>query len=281
MSEILSIHAALRRAQETLGRTETAALEAAVLLAHVLETSRAHLHTWPEQRLNAAQQYGFFALVARRAAGEPLAYLTGHREFWSLDLHVNRHTLIPRPETERLVELALAHLPQDRETRAADLGTGSGAIALALAAERPACRIIATDLSAEALAVARGNARRLGLDRVEFRHGDGFAPLQGECFDLIVANPPYIAENDPHLAEGDLPAEPRHALVAGPDGLAMLSVIIRGAAVHLHAQGWLLLEHGYDQSTAVAARLRTAGFRAVQTWRDHAGIERVTGGQRP
>jgi release factor glutamine methyltransferase len=281
MSEILSIHAALRRAQEVLGRVETAALETEVLLAHVLATSRAHLHTWPEQRLDTAQQQGFFALVARRAAGEPLAYLTGRREFWSLDLHVNRHTLIPRPETERLVELALARLPQDREGRVADLGTGSGAIALALAAERPACRIIATDLSAEALVVARGNARRLGLDKVAFRHGDWFAPLQGECFDLIVANPPYIAEGDPHLAEGDLPAEPRHALVVGPDGLAMLAAIVREAAAHLQAQGWLLLEHGHDQSAAVAALLRTAGFRAVQTWHDHAGIERVTGGQRP
>lgn len=281
MAEGFTIAAALQAAVERLAGREAAALEAEVLLAHVLENSRAHLRTWPEKPVSLAQRQAFFALIARRAAGEPVAYLTGHRDFWSLDLLVDRHTLIPRPETERLVELALARLPQGRDTRAADLGTGSGAIALAIAWERPRCHIVATDVSTGALAIASANAARFDLRNVTFCAGEWFAPLDEERFDLIVSNPPYVAEGDPHLAEGDLPAEPRRALVAGPSGLEMLSVIIDGAAIHLHTGGWLLLEHGYDQAASVAKALRAAGFEAVECWRDGAGIERVTGGRRP
>lgn len=281
MAESLTIAAALKSGSKQLQMQDAAALEAELLLAYVLGTPRAHLRTWPEKTLSRAQQRSFLALVERRAGGEPLAYITGHREFWSLDLMVNRHTLIPRPETERLVELALARLPPDRDSRAADLGTGSGAIALALAAERPRCRIVATDISREALAVATGNAARLGIHNVSFRAGAWFAPLAAERFDLIVSNPPYVAEGDPHLAEGGLPAEPREALVAGPGGTEMLAIIAGGAPAHLAAGGWLLLEHGYDQAAAVVACLQEAGFCAVESWRDDAGIDRVTGGRRP
>jgi release factor glutamine methyltransferase len=280
MSASLSIQQALEQARNLLhGRDGDAALEAAVLLSHVLAVSRAHLHAHREQQLTAAQQQDFFALITRRSAGEPVAYLTGHREFWSLDLLVNRHTLIPRPETELLVELALQRLPPDDECHVLDLGTGSGAIALAIAGERPRGRVIATDLSPEALAVARRNADRLNITNVTFRQGSWFTPLDDARFDLIVANPPYVAEHDPHLAEGDLPAEPPGALVAGATGLEMITAIINGAPRFLRAGGWLLLEHGYNQAQDVIALLRRAGYAEARTWRDAADIERVSGGR--
>lgn len=280
MQKTLSIQQALIAAREQLTSNDAAGLEAEVLLAHVLGKPRDHVRVRSGQMLTELQQERFSGLIKRRAAGEPVAYLTGHREFWSLDLSVNRHTLIPRPETELLVELALQRIAVENETRVADLGTGSGAIALAIAAERPPCRIIATDICAEALAIARDNAERLRLPNVEFRQGAWFTPLARERFDLIASNPPYIAQDDPHLVEGDLPAEPRHALVGGVSGLEMLEVIISAAPAHLQDGGWLLLEHGYDQASAVTHLLLTGGFRNIQTWRDTAGIERVSGGQR-
>ena len=281
MTTLLSIQDALKVAVETLARSgDTAALDAEVLLARVLGKPRSHLRARPEQRLQQLQQQHFFDLIRRRAAGEPIAYLTGHREFWSLDLMVNPHTLIPRPETELLVEIALAHIPLPQEALIADLGTGSGAIALAVACERPLCRVIATDIDPEALRVARANGERLNIRNVEFREGAWFAPFSDERFDVIVSNPPYVAEHDPHLEEGDLPAEPRRALVAGPTGLEMIGAIVGEAPRFLRDQGWLLLEHGYQQAEATAALLREAGYRRIQTWRDAADHERVSGGQR-
>jgi len=280
MSESLSIVDALKQAQENLVRSDSAALEAEILLSHVLGKPRTHLRTWPEQSLGEDQQQRFFNLIARRAAGEPVAYLTGRREFWSLELEVNPHTLIPRPETELLVETALARISFQGEAHIADLGTGSGAIALAIASERPRCRVVATDICSEVLATAQNNARRLKLSNVEFRQGEWLAPLRHECFDVIVSNPPYVAEHDPHLAEGDLPAEPRRALVAGPLGLEMIAAIVEGASGHLREGGWLLMEHGYDQAAATAGLLREAGYDNIQTWRDAVGIERVSGGKR-
>lgn len=281
MSESFSIQDVLKAAIKTLVmHSDAAALEAEILLAHVLGVPRSHLRTWPDQALQEAQLRHFFDFIARRAAGEPIAYLTGRREFWSLELIVNPHTLIPRPETELLVEIALAHIPLHSEAHVADLGTGSGAIALAIASERPRCRIVATDLSPHALDAARANARRLNLSNVEFREGAWLAPFSDEHFDVIVSNPPYVAEDDPHLLEGDLPAEPRRALVAGPTGLEMISAIINQAPRHLRDEGWLLMEHGYNQAAATAALLREAAYRHMQTWRDAAGNERVTGGQR-
>nr|MDQ2702513.1 peptide chain release factor N(5)-glutamine methyltransferase [Pseudomonadota bacterium] len=221
----------------------------------------------------------YATLVARRIGGEPVAYLTGRRGFRHLELRVTPDTLVPRAETELLVELALERLPPQQASRIADLGTGSGAIALALASERPRATVLATDASAAALAVARANAGDLGIDNVEFRAGDWFAPLAGERFDLIASNPPYIALGDPHLDEGDLRFEPPAALSSGPDGLDAIRTIVRGAAAHLSPGGWLLLEHGWDQGGAVRVLLVAAGFDDVSTARDLEQRDRVTLGR--
>jgi release factor glutamine methyltransferase len=204
-----------------------------------------------------------------------VAYLVGSRGFWTLDLAVTPATLIPRPETELLVGLALERIPVDVDARIADLGTGSGAIALAIAKERPRARVVATDASSDALDIARANARGNGIGNVEFRHGDWFAPLAGEMFELIASNPPYIALGDPHLGEGDLRFEPASALSSGSDGLDAIRAIIRHAPSHLRAGGWLLLEHGWGQGEAVRTLLRGAGFVDVVTERDLEQRERV------
>ena len=255
--------------------------EADLLLAHVLERPRTWLFTHGDAEADDAAVERFQALVRRRQQGEPVAYLVGQRGFWRFDLRVDPSTLIPRPETERLVELALAHLPEDRELRIADLGTGSGAIALALAFERPRARVVATDASASALDVARGNAKALHLDNVEFRHGDWMAPLRDERFALIASNPPYIALDDPHLREGDLRFEPASALSSGSDGLDAIRAIVAGAPSHLRPDGWLLLEHGWEQGSAVRALLEQAGFTDVATQRDLEDRDRVTLGRWP
>ncbi|WP_240126445.1 peptide chain release factor N(5)-glutamine methyltransferase [Thermomonas alba] len=251
-----------------------------LLLAEALGRSRGWLYAHPEAAVPAPAQARFEALLARRQAGEPVAYLLGRQGFWSLELEVGPATLIPRPETECLVELALARLPAGQPLRVADLGTGSGAIALALARERPQARIVATDASVAALAVARRNAERLGLGRVEFRQGDWLAPLCGERFDLIASNPPYIEAGDPHLTQGDLRFEPPAALASGADGLDAIRVIVRDAGRHLHPGGWLLLEHGWNQGAAVRGLLEAAGFVEVATERDLEGRDRVSLGRR-
>jgi len=254
--------------------------EAEILLAHCLGCDRTALWASPETAVPSAVAAACRALARRRAAGEPVAYLVGHRGFWTLELEVTPAVLIPRPETELLVEQVLAAFPADAPVRLVDLGTGSGAIALAVAAERPCWEILATDAAADALAVARRNAARLGLVAVAFRLGDwaqAFRP--GERFSVIVSNPPYVAEGDPHLVEGDLPWEPRAALVAGPDGLDAIRRLVATAPAHLAPGGWLLLEHGADQGAAVRAILAGAGLDAVHTVRDLAGLERVSGGR--
>ena len=253
--------------------------EAEALLAHVLGRSPAWLFAHGDEVLREDAAAAFRALVERRAAGEPVAYLVGRRGFWTLDLAVTPATLIPRPETELLVELALARMAPDAAV--VDLGTGSGAIALALASERPRARVVATDASLDALAVARDNATRLGLARVEFRHGDWYAPLAGERFDVIASNPPYIAAGDAHLAQGDLRHEPPSALASGPDGLDDLRRIAAGARPHLRPGGWLLVEHGFDQGASVRALFDAAGLRDVATERDFEGRDRVTLGRAP
>ena len=213
--------------------------DAALLLAHVLGRPRGWLHAHGDEEVGAAEAERFEQLLARRLAGEPVAYLTGTRGFWSFALSVTPDTLVPRPETERLVELALERLDTDRSLRLADLGTGSGAIALALASERPRAQVTATDASAAALEVARDNARRLSIGNITFHHGDWFAPLQGERFDLVASNPPYVALGDPHLAQGDLRFEPEMALSSGSDGLDAIRSIVRDAPAHLVSGGWL------------------------------------------
>lgn len=251
------------------------------LLAHVLGRSASWLYAHADARVDAPAAAAYRALLARRQAGEPVAYLLGRQGFWSLDLEVGPATLIPRPETERLVELALARLPADAPLSVADLGTGSGAIALALARERPQARIVATDASAEALAVAQRNAERLGLGRVAFRLGHWLEPLGEERFDLIASNPPYIERDDPHLAQGDLRFEPPAALASGADGLDAIRAIVGGAGRHLQPGGWLLLEHGWRQGAAVRALLDAAGFTEVASERDLEGRERVSLGRWP
>jgi release factor glutamine methyltransferase len=254
-----------------------ARLDAQLLLAHVLGITRARLLSHPEAPCSAAQVTKYRELLARRASGEPLAYLVGHRGFWSLELAVGPAVLVPRPETELLVERALARGPAGA-ARVADLGTGSGAIALALASERPDWHVVATDVSPEALEQARSNAAALGLARVEFRLGDWYAALAGEMFDLLVSNPPYVAAADPALAL--LRHEPQLALTPGDDALLSLRTLADGAAMHLALGGWLMLEHGADQGPAVRAALVLAGFRHVRSHRDLAGNERMTEGQR-
>ena len=254
--------------------------EAEQLLAHALGRDRAWLFAHAIDVLEARQVAAFEQLLARRIAGEPVAYLTGTRGFWTLDLQVNADTLIPRPETELLVELALARLPQGVAARVADLGTGSGAIALAVAIERPQAQVIATDASTGALEVAARNALANGITNVEFRQGNWFAPLRGERFDLIASNPPYIAEGDPHLQQGDLRFEPATALSSGSDGLQDIRDIVSNAGEHLVAGGWLLLEHGLEQGDAIRELLEAAGFVDAVTERDLELRDRVTLGRK-
>lgn len=255
--------------------------EAELLLLHVLGRERGWLFAHATDLLDPATAEAFAALLQRRIAGEPVAYLLGRRGFWTLDLAVSPATLIPRPETERLVELALERLPEGMPLRIADLGTGSGAIALALASERPLAQIVATDMSADALAVAAGNARQHGLANVAFRQGSWHAPLAEERFDLIASNPPYIASDDPHLAQGDLRFEPATALASGHDGLDDIRLIIAGAPAHLQPGGWLLMEHGWDQGEAIRALLEGAGFVEVETALDLEQRDRVSLGRWP
>ncbi|WP_455384797.1 peptide chain release factor N(5)-glutamine methyltransferase [Acidihalobacter prosperus] len=273
------IDAALASARQRLGGiAESPMLEAELLLAHVLDKPRTYLRAWPERRLDAERADTFEKLLSRRAAGEPLAYLLGHREFWSLDLEVAPGVLIPRADTETLVERALELIPADQAARVADLGTGSGAIALAIAHDRPRSAVVATDRSSTALDLARRNAARLKLHNVDFRHGDWCAALGTEDFDLIVSNPPYIAADDPHLEQGDLPHEPAEALASGSDGLEDLRRIVDCARGHLRTNGRLLLEHGRTQGEAVRALLHDAGFEAIRTHRDLEDRERVSEG---
>ncbi len=253
--------------------------EAEMLLCHVLERDRAWLMAHAEYVLDAAQTIRLQSLVQRRAAGEPVAYIMGLRGFWKMDLQVSPAVLIPRPETELLVEQALEHLPTDRVCKVADLGTGSGAVALAIASERPRTEVLATDASEDALAVARANADRLGLTNVAFAHGDWLQPLAGQQFDVIVSNPPYVAAGDNHLKQGDLRYEPVMALASGSDGLDAIRHIIKGASKHLHEDAWLLIEHGWDQSGAVRALMREAGFDEVSSARDLQQHERISGGR--
>jgi release factor glutamine methyltransferase len=264
------------------GALETSGLvpvDARVLLAHVLGCDRAWLIAHAGDALSRDAADAFFALAKRRRLGEPVAYLTGRREFWGLELAVTPAVLIPRPETETLVEVALARLQADRGVRVLDLGTGSGAIALAIAKERPQAEVTATDVSAEALAVARANAARLGLANVAFAHADWYAGVPGGPYDAIVANPPYIAQDDPHVRDGDLRFEPRGALVSGVTGLAALATIVAGARDRLVPGGCLAVEHGHDQDDAVRGLFVAAGFTAVEGFRDLAGIRRVVAGQ--
>lgn len=274
-----TVAALVRAGAARLGGDE-ARREAEWLAEQALGVGRAWLFAHADDAVKPEVCARYLALLARRAAGEPLAYLLGRAGFWTLDLEVTPATLIPRPETELLVEAALARLPEANALCIADLGTGSGAIALALASERPQARVLATDASAAALEVARRNAARNDIVNVAFQQGDWLEPLAGERFDLIASNPPYIAQGDPHLGRGDLRFEPATALASGADGLDALRTLARDAPTHLVPGGWLLLEHGWDQGAAVRGLLRDAGFQRIETLRDLEDRERVTLGSR-
>jgi release factor glutamine methyltransferase len=261
-----------------LARQKIDRLDARLLLQYATGCTHADLLARPETPIIAPACAQFTAWVDRRAAGEPLAYLVGEAEFRGRVFQVSADVLIPRPETEVLIDLALDRLKTLKSARVADLGTGSGIVAISLALECPPAELVAVDLSPGALAVARNNAGRLGAT-VDFREGDWFAPLVDERFDLIVANPPYVAGGDPHLGRDGLPFEPQMALTDGADGLACIRRIVADAPQHLKQGGWLLFEHGYDQGEASRNLLTAAGFKAPFTHPDLAGTDRVSGGQ--
>jgi release factor glutamine methyltransferase len=267
----------LEEAARRFTGSDSPRLDAEVLLAHALHKPRSYLRAFAEAEVETETEQAFALLVARRAAGEPVAHLTGEREFWSLPIQVSADTLIPRPDTELLVEQALEHIPADADWHIADLGTGSGAIALAIASERPRCHIIACDLSTAALAVAQANAQKFGLNNVEFRHSDWCSALaEDEQFEMIVSNPPYIRAADPHLEQGDVRFESRLALVAGEDGLDAIRQILEQARQHLVSGGWLLIEHGYDQGLQLRELFAAAGYEGVKTLQDSGQNDRLS-----
>jgi release factor glutamine methyltransferase len=276
--DILLADAARLNATLDLGAT-TARIEAQCLLQSALKVPRSYLLAHPEQELDAASNACYAAMLQRRLLGEPIAHILGEREFFGLNFKVTPATLIPRPETELLVELALQHLPQGRACRVLDLGTGSGAIALSIAYSLPGAEVMAVDASAAALQVARENAQRLGIANASFLLSDWFFALEAQCFDLIVSNPPYIAAGDVHLSQGDVRFEPITALASGADGLDDIRRIAARAGDFLRQSAWLLLEHGYDQAQAVREILKENGYSEIFSAKDIAGIERVSAGK--
>jgi len=256
-------------------------LDAELLLAHVTGLSRTSFHSHPERELPANAGWSFQQLVKRRMQGEPVAYIRGQQEFWSLLFEVSPAVLIPRPETELLVERALEHIDVAQELHVADLGTGSGAIAISIAHERPHAKVTATDISADALMIATRNTARLQIPNVTFLQGSWFAPLEGRKFDLLLSNPPYVAESDPDLAANVRRFEPSVALFAARDGMDSLARIANDARAHLNANGWLLMEHGWKQARDVRDLLVRAGFDNVRSHTDLAGHERITEGRLP
>ncbi|BAZ95197.1 N5-glutamine methyltransferase [Thiohalobacter thiocyanaticus] len=273
----------LRRATQRLHEagSDSPRLDAQILLGHVLTRPRSYLYAHGEDLLTESEWQQAEALLEQRLTGHPIAHLLGRREFWSRELEVSPDTLIPRPETEITLELALEQIPVGADRALLDLGTGSGALALMLALERPGCRVTAIDISSAALAVARRNRERLGVDNLELLEGDWFTPVAGRRFQLIVSNPPYVAERDPHLDAGDVRFEPRRALAAGAAGLDALEQLIMQAPEHLEPGGWLVLEHGFDQADSVASLLREKGFIDIQCRHDLAGQPRATAARHP
>lgn len=275
-----SISQSIQHACQLIGSSSPSArLDAETLLCHVLQCNTAHLAAWPEKSLGQNEEQRFNELVQQRAAGRPVAYLTGRKEFWSLELKVNENTLIPRPETELLVETVLETFSDRSRLRLVDLGTGSGAIAIALAHEKPDWDITATDITSGALAIATENADTHDIETIDFIQSNWFASLTGETFDIIVSNPPYIAEQDRHLELGDLRSEPRSALASGEDGMDDIERIVNQSIHHLNEDGWLFLEHGYDQKKIVFDCLANSGFTGISQRQDLSGNPRLSFGQ--
>ncbi|MDI1352514.1 MAG: peptide chain release factor N(5)-glutamine methyltransferase [bacterium] len=259
----------------------SARMDAEILLCHLLVKNRAYLYAHPEAELDQTQYDQYMQQITERSQNKPIAYLTGEREFWSLSLKVTPDTLIPRHETEKLIELTLELMQHKSQVNLLDLGTGSGAISLALACEKPHWQIDACDLSEEALIVAKENAQQLGITNVTFYHSNWYQSLPKKKYDVIVSNPPYIAENDPHLKQGDVSFEPLSALVSGQDGLADLQYIITHSYEYLLPNGLLLVEHGYDQKFPINAILNQLGYTNISCWQDIQGQDRISGGCRP
>ena len=281
----MTISAILKQGQEALSDSESPLIDAQVLLCNVLNVERTHLYKAPEENIPDQQQEKFFTQIEKRRHGTPISHLTGRCEFWSLDLTVNENTLIPRPETEHLVEAALAIINQGNIKHIADLGTGTGAIALSLGTEIvdrfPDCQIVATDISSEALAVATKNLKKLQIKNITLRQGNWCQALGDSLFDLIVSNPPYIAEEHHCLTEGDVQHEPILALKSGADGLQAIREIIQTVPDNMNPDAWLILEHGYDQKQPVQKLLKDRGFKEIDTIKDYANLDRVTLGQWP
>jgi release factor glutamine methyltransferase len=274
---VTAIAECLKRSEELLSVSDSAELDIQILLAYCVAQSRTFLMTWPERELTATQLSAFDDLVERRKEGEPIAYLIEQQGFWSLDLRVLPTTLIPRPETELLVEQALAFLSAKPQSEVLDLGTGTGAIALAMAKELPEAKVLGVDINHASIALAKDNAARNNIGNVSFKQSSWYTELAG-LFDLIISNPPYIRTDDPHLSQGDVRFEPVRALVAGTDGLADLRIIIREAPVYLQAGGALMVEHGYDQKHAVSQLFKQSQFVDVSCYQDLAGQDRITVG---
>jgi release factor glutamine methyltransferase len=275
------IRSTLHQAAHTLeAASESAALDAEVLLAWLLGKERTYLRAWPEKPLDSALLEQFHRLIEKRYQGEPIAYLTGKREFWSREFQVSEAVLIPRPETELLVELALYLIPENTPLQLLDLGAGSGIIAITLAAERSAIEVLGVDFSVAALQIAQENAAQLGVKNVRFLHSDWFAQIPQTIFDIIVGNPPYIAAGDPHLRQGDLRFEPQGALISQQQGLHDIARIVAEAKAYLKPGGHLLLEHGYDQQDAVQSLFKQQGYAQIRTHSDLSGQPRVTSAQR-
>lgn len=271
-----TIQQALQQARHALNMHDSARLDAEVLLAHLLDKPRSHLLAWPDKILAQDQAHAFDKLILRRARGEPVAHLTGEREFWSMNLEVSADTLIPRPDTETLVEQVLQRLPADRRLQLADLGTGSGAVALALATERPGWTLYAVDRSEDCITIARRNARRLSPGNVHCSVGDWFSAFAPSSLDALVSNPPYVADNDPHLQQGDVRFEPLSALTAGTDGLDAIRRLAGTAASVLRSHGHLFLEHAPEQAEEVHNILNKNNFTGIQVGKDLAGRVRIS-----
>ena len=276
----MQIADALKHARQQLQSSETAQLDAEILLCKVLNCERSHLYAYPEKELTNDNIESFNHYIALRIEGQPIAHITEQKEFWSLLFQVNEHTLIPRPETEILVETALNYIPENTQSNVLDLGTGSGAIAIAIASERPLATITATDKSKHALSVAKNNAQVHQVNNINFIYADWFNIENNNTYDVIVSNPPYICNDDSHLQEGDVRFEPLSALISGKEGLDDLQTIISKATNYLNRQGWLLVEHGYNQAKAVQNLFNENNFKSVTTIKDHSENDRVTIGQR-
>ena len=278
---MVNIESNLRQASDALHKvSESPRLDAEVLLSQALAQDRTHLRAWPDKKLTVEQQRNFETLLQRRLSGIPIAYLTGHREFWSREFEVSPDVLIPRPDTELLIECALKLIPNVPTFKLIDLGTGSGVIAITLAAERPLADVTATDICPRALAIARRNAHKHGTDNIVFTENHWLDSLPADAsFNLVISNPPYIAEEDPHLARGDVRFEPQRALVAKRQGLSDIEIIVSSARKHLANPGHLLIEHGYDQQQPVQRIFKEQNYREIKTHRDLSGQPRVTYGQ--